>query len=204
MFSSTSRGPFEEAARRENFSHVATLSGMEMSIRPNFLDGQVLGNTCGRAGDEGHFAGAEHEEWMGNSGALSAFQYKTSAVLIVPPSRVLQLTMSHASKIDDALGMFPVLRQNAKGDEKATTKLQGLCQLVLRASEPQKCNEVPPTAETLQRIHCLDQVVLASIKNGWLHLAERSFLEKEPRLEHLQLYSRYVATQEITSRKDGL
>ncbi|KAK5952122.1 hypothetical protein OHC33_007009 [Knufia fluminis] len=192
-----------EYHRRLKFTCIIDEDGEKVLVEPDYKDGYCL-EEDETAEEDNHYAGSEHDEYTGNEGAMSTFKYKTTVLLMVPPPRSLEFSMSHSGKLADALGMFEDLRPKALEDEEAEFELDDICQIVIRAAKPENYWHDRESVKAQERQSCMDQVVQASLEHGWLHYIDRILYEQSHKPEHLQGYADYVSKNEVTIRDDSL
>ena len=75
----------EEFDREEIFKYVLDMEGRPQQITPKYDSNNVLDD--GNATDDEEPDEEEHEGWTGNEGAPAQYWYRTSMLLVVPPSR---------------------------------------------------------------------------------------------------------------------
>lgn len=171
--------PEEECHREETISHVACLNGEKTNTKPIYHHRSLLKEI---EEDEEHLFGTERDEYTSNKGAMARWRYKASIVLLVPPSRKLEFSMSHATKMTCALEILSSLRSDARKYPDLKSKLHDLCLVVLRLPKPQGWwkwrthaayeNELGdrPSSEddsddAKLRRSCVSEVVAASLEN---------------------------------------
>lgn len=193
--------PGPEVRRSEKFAYVAKLDGSKTNHKPPYQHRNLIFED---EEEEGFYEGSEHDEYTGNEGALSTWRYKSSVALLVPPSRKLEFSMSQANKLADALGMLPDLRSKAVNNQENKETLYNLCQIVLRTPKPKTNHIRPDPADENQRKACINHVVLAALEHGWLHLADKAFVEQRHDKEHVLAYGSYISKNEVSHRNDSL
>ncbi|KAK5955576.1 hypothetical protein OHC33_003217 [Knufia fluminis] len=180
----------EEYDRTERFNYVVQLDGTRCAFTPDYEKTCQLEteDTDDESADE-----SEHESFTGNAGAEATFWYRDSVVLIVPPSKRVDVAISSANLFGGANVILPDLCKKARTSELAKKQLRSLCQRVL-----DKHGSIPSYyTSNEQRDACMTSITIATLEHDWTDLFDLVPAVQKLNPECLEALGRQIATSGI-------
>ncbi|KAI0472942.1 hypothetical protein GGR56DRAFT_590546 [Xylariaceae sp. FL0804] len=164
--------------RAEQLKYVFDLDGLERAIAPEYTKDSLLEEDI--ATDDDEHDESDHEGWTGNAGAPASYWYRTSLVLIVPPSRKIDFILD-TGKSDDPkrLEILRELRDQVTGQEKTgAAALKRFCRVCIEdhakpLRESLYYSSSAPLSETMWHHHqqkdtrIVGQVAITALEMDW-------------------------------------
>jgi hypothetical protein len=193
--------------REESFKYMNDLTGHAVGIIPKFNKINMLENNTGSDDDDGDEDEEpdeeEHQGWTGNEGSPIQCWYRTSMVLIVPPSRKVDFMIN--SEPGDYQARSKLLKEYLHSDPLSESgdyqELRKLCKLSVRKyTQPDYTGRVPSyivTGAGEREAQYAELVALATLKMGWYDIY--TSIPARFKLMSSALYSlgEYIATHTL-------
>ena len=131
----------EEFDRTEEFKYVHDLNGRPQAVKPKYDKINLLED--GSATDEEDPDESDHEGWTGNEGAPAHYWYRSTMVLIVPPSRKIDFCLdTEDGSFQGPLGLVQEYRcSRPEAGSNEAQRLSRLCSRLI--SKCRKKNDHP-------------------------------------------------------------
>ena len=189
----------DEFSREEGFNYVLDMEGRVQETIPDYDSNNVLDD--GNATDDEEPDEEEHEGYTGNEGTPSHYWYRTSMLLVVPPSRKIDFRFDTDAM--DFKAALKFLREHRflkpTPESHEAQQMSRLCQLVIKKSAP-KTYRYDTYAES--RMHetsedeCMAEVAIICLEMNWYDIYQALHSKWKLRKSVLQTLGSYLGSSE--------
>lgn len=164
----------EEFNRSESLKYVHDLEGRSQSVTPVYDEINLLDE--GAATDDEDYDESEHEGWTGNEGAPVNYWYRTSMVLIVPPSRKVDFSLGTGERnFTAALKLMRDYRARQPAtDSYEAQQLKRLCMLCVKKTDTTGFGysrySYPWMVDVMQddsERQCMEEIAQVTLERDW-------------------------------------